>query len=68
MDKFTLEKGLEYQKLDLSFWKIILKRQAYNCLKAHVGMQNLKLNRSSDGYDVFRGQDLTSYVLNMRNF
>lgn len=63
---FTLDKGLEYQKLDLAFWKTVLKRQAYQSLKACVDMKNLKLDKTSTGYDVFRGQDLTTYVLGLR--
>ena len=62
---FTVRDGLDCQKKDLIFWEGILKPNVYARLLKAVEESNKKPMKS--GYDVKRGQDLQSFVLNIHN-
>lgn len=61
---FTVAAGIEIQQEYLYRWKTVLKPEVFQRLRAHVSLENQSLNEGSDGYDVFRGNDLNAYVFN----
>lgn len=63
---FTYQDGLNVQSKDLDRWKKKLSAECYCALEAHCEAENAKLTPSEkvDGYRVFRGNDLTGFVLN----
>lgn len=64
---FTKEQGLQYQAEFLSALQTVLNENAYAELLAYCAERNRELKETDSGYEVFRGNDLTTYVLNMAN-
>jgi len=65
-DDFTIEDGLKVQANDLKFWKSILHPAVYDKLLAAVRHANENLHYRT-GYDVVRGTQLQSWILNYHN-
>ena len=59
---FSLGEGLRLQYEELARWRCILTPEAYNALADHCTEANIILPTGSDGYDVLRGDQLTSFV------
>lgn len=64
---FTKDQGLQIQAEFLSALQTVLSKDAYAELLAHCENKNKELPESASGFDVFRGQDLISFVLYMAN-
>lgn len=68
--EFTIEKGFEYQRADLAFWKKRLNAEAYEYLVEETHkLSSPSLNGGKifkDGYDVPRGSTLMEIVLNWK--
>lgn len=64
LSPFTVEAGLKMQREHLAEWEQRLSAKCWNALVAEVRIQN---NRKLEtGFDVFRGQDITSFVASWR--
>jgi len=63
-EKFTVKQGLAVQTKDLAVWKKLLKKHVYAALESSVNYENAH-NCPRDGYDVFRGSDITNLVQNI---
>jgi len=63
---FTYRDGLNVQSKDLDRWKKKLSAECYCALEAHCEAELAKLTPAEkvDGYRVFRGNDMTGFVLN----
>ena len=61
---FTLAEGLLVQVNHFGRWSEVFNERATKALLAEVLRQNEKLIGEVDGYDVWRGQDMTNYVIN----
>lgn len=68
MKTFTYEDGLSIQAMDLAKWKKKLSAECYCDLEFRCKKANEYLTPSEkvDGLKVFRGQDLTEFVLNWK--
>ena len=66
--KFTYQDGLNVQDSDLAVWKKKLSAECYCALKARCDAENANMmpTEKVDGFRVFRGQDLTEFVLNWK--
>ena len=64
--KFTYQDGLNIQSQDLAKWKKKLNAECFDALRLHCLAFNANQTPSEkvDGLKVFRGQDLTEFVLN----
>ena len=60
-EKFTVKQGLSVQAKNLAVWKKLLKKHVYAALKRRVDYENSNTCHR-DGYDVFRGSDITNLV------
>lgn len=63
-EKFTVKQGLAVQAKDLAFWQKLLKKRHFAKLQAVVAYANTH-NEHRDGYDVYRGSDITCAVQNL---
>ena len=61
--EFTVKQGLAIQAGNMAFWKKILKKKYYQTLEETVAYAN-KHNKYRDGYDVYRGSDISCTVQN----
>lgn len=64
----TLSDGLAIQREDLAKWRKVLNDKAYTMLAAYADKKNGELpldEREADGYDVTRGDGLSSFVHNL---
>lgn len=59
---FSLGAGLRLQYEELARWRRILTPEAYNALADHCAEANITLPTGANGYDVFRGNQLASFV------
>lgn len=57
--------GLAIQTNNLAQWEAVLKPEIYVQLKAEAERQNGLMNRHTSGYDVWRGQSLDSFIVNL---
>ena len=64
--KFTYQDGLKIQAQDLAEWKKKLSAECYDALRLHCQARNAHLLQADrrDGSKVFRGDNLTEFVLN----
>jgi len=60
---FTVRDGLDIQTEQLSRWKELLNEKSYLLLLEEIAKQN-KLEMR-DGYAVFRGSDIDTFVHNL---
>ena len=63
-EKFTVKQGLAVQAKDLAFWQKLLKKRHFAKLQEIVAYANTH-NEHRDGYDVYRGSDITCAVQNL---
>ncbi len=63
----TQEQGLAIQAEQLQRAKRLYKADVYNALVAHCKKQNAKLRMPDDGYQVFRGTDISNFCENYAN-
>ena len=63
-EKFTVKQGLAVQAKDLAFWQKLLKKRHFAKLQEIVAYANT-YNEHRDGYDVYRGSDITCAVQNL---
>ena len=61
--EFTVKQGLAIQAGNMAWWKKILKKKYYQTLEEEVAYVN-KNNKYRDGYDVYRGSDISGTVQN----
>lgn len=64
--RFTTSEGLQVQFAHLAAWKTKLNTVTYKAVAAECETQNRLLTDKSSGFDVFRGQDLTTFIENYR--
>ena len=64
--KFTVEDGMMIQFCDLAKWKTKLNTKCYRALQAECLEQNKLLSEKDSGFQVFRGEELTKFVLNYK--
>lgn len=62
--QFTIQDGLDLQESHLNQWKRKLNTQTYKALANECFERNKLLSDKDTGFQVFRGQDLTTFVLN----
>jgi hypothetical protein len=62
--EFKVKKGLAIQSENLKFWESVLKPEIYSQMELWIAKENKKPMKS--GYDVTRGMDFTTWVLNLR--
>jgi hypothetical protein len=60
---FTVNDGLAIQLSNLIQWKTVLNNQTFEALQEKCARENEKLSENNNGYDVFRGDNLTSFVI-----
>ena len=63
-EKFTVKQGLAIQSKNMAFWKKLLKKKHYQTLEEVVARRNKEIN-AQDGYDVYRGEDISTSVQNL---
>lgn len=63
MKQFTKYNGIAIQQEHLREWQKILLPSIYNALKEHCESENRKLT-DDNGFNVFRGNDLTTWIQN----
>lgn len=61
---FSIQDGLLCQKCDLDRWKKLLNEGIFNRLLEECQNRNALLNETSNGFDVFRGDDMLQFVIN----
>lgn len=61
---FTVKQGLAIQAGNMAFWKKLLKNKHYAVLEEIVAKRN-KERKARDGYDVYRGSDISTAVQNL---
>lgn len=61
---FTVKQGLAIQARNMAFWKKLLKKKSYATLEEIVAKRN-KARKARDGYDVYRGSDISCAVENL---
>lgn len=62
-EQFTVDDGIKVQANNLAKWKSVLKASVYKRLEARCTEMNSRELRN--GYDVFRGCDLDSYIYSL---
>lgn len=63
--KFTINEGLAVQARQLEEWRTKLNAECYLALFDQVKEENLTLDPTrNDGYDVWRGNDMDTFVIN----
>lgn len=63
--RFTRECGMKIQKQHMEGWRCILAPSVFHWLEKQVAERNAKLDpRRDNGYDVCRGVDIDSLVIN----
>lgn len=65
MDKqeFTIANGISVQTRSLNMWKALLKPEVYQQVEEWALAEN---NKAKTGYDIKRGQDIDTYILNIQ--
>ena len=63
---FTVKDGLSVQAGNLVFWEGLLKPHVYAKLE-HAVRQATEGKELKTGYDVPRGQDIDTWILNIHN-
>jgi hypothetical protein len=61
---FTVKQGQAIQAGNMAFWKKLLKKKSYAILEEIVAKRNKEIN-ARDGYDVYRGSDISGAVQNL---
>ena len=61
---FTVKQGLAIQASNMAFWKELLKKKSYAILEEIVAKKNKEI-KARDGYDVYRGSDISCAVQNL---
>jgi hypothetical protein len=64
-DKFPREAGLALQASQLAQWKSKLQPWAFQALAEEAQLQNLTLPDDATGYDVWRNDSLTLFVVEL---
>jgi len=64
-EEFTIGHGLAFQGRDLAKWKPRLSAAAYDALAAECTRRNAELVSPDNGYNVWRGQNLTEFLSNL---
>jgi hypothetical protein len=70
MKTLSLADGLKIQRTHLDEWAMLLKPEVQAIVEAEATRQNLSLetdNQFHDGYDVWRGTSIDSFVANLPN-
>ena len=62
-ERFTVEAGLTLQTQHIEQWNKCLTPEAQQRLQAHAVYQNEMMPKDATGYDVWRGQHITDYVV-----
>lgn len=63
--EFTVDEGLALQAKNLSEWKRKLNTRTYKLLESWTQCQNARLDETSSGFDVARGNTLANFVHNL---
>jgi hypothetical protein len=61
---FTVAEGLQFQAKDLAHWALRLNGAYIAAVAAEAVRQNADLPTDADGYDVWRGNDLSNFIAN----
>jgi len=64
--EFTKEKGIELQAYHLQLWASKLKPDVLEALKERIQLENDNLPNDATGYDVFRGDQITNAVIDLK--
>lgn len=64
--KFTITDGLTLQFNGLAEWKKKLNTKVFKALEAECHEQNKLLSDNDSGFQVFRGQQLTTFIENFK--
>ena len=62
--EFTIAEGIAIQTRQLKEWESKLLPHVYTALESEAIRRNYNLKR---GYDIFRGSDMTTFILNYPN-
>jgi hypothetical protein len=62
-ETFTVKQGLAIQSKNMAFWKKLLKKKRYAILEEIIAKKNKQ--NYQDGYDVYRGSDISTAVQNL---
>lgn len=63
----SVSKGLDYQRADIARWSHKLSAQCYLAVCDEAVKQNLLLHNDSSVLNVWRGDHITSFILNWEN-
>jgi hypothetical protein len=63
--KFTVQDGIEIQKINLADWKTKLNAKMYKALVVECERQNA-LPNINNGFDVFRGSSVYFFIANFK--
>ena len=64
--EFTKQKGIELQAYHLKLWAEKLKPEVLEALKQRITLENDNLPNDATGYDVFRGDQITNAVIDLK--
>ena len=64
-DYFSINDGMKVQQSDLARWKRVLNDDAFVSLQQECVFKNAELNPKADGHDVFRGDDMMQFIINL---
>ena len=59
--ELSVQDGIEIQNQHLQEWKTVLLPEVYLALEEYATRKN---HKAESGYDIVRGQDLSSYIRN----
>jgi hypothetical protein len=64
MRKFTQEDGIAIQAQQIQIWKIVLNEKVFDIVVNESIVRNKMLSPEDDGYAVWRGTDIDSFIYN----
>jgi hypothetical protein len=64
--EFTKEKGLALQANTVTLWAAKLRSEVFEALRQRIKAENDNLPKDANGYDVFRGDQITNAVIDLR--
>ena len=66
-EEFTIEDGLKVQREHLAEWKTKLNAECYSDLEKFIESKNCLNINNCCGHDVYRGNDIDTFIKNWTN-
>lgn len=66
-DEFTIQDAMAIQVIDLALWETKLNPETMARVRREAGRQNKRIDSQTRPDDVWRGDNITEFILNLRN-